>query len=415
MHPMLPPNWPPLPPNLAGIPHGLLQQFQFQQLTNIQRQLAMQQQQLVQQQQQQGGSPTSTPGPSQPQRAESPDAADRNGNGRHHRVWEQDNGQNAEGRAGPSSPWGGDGAAAAVAAAAAAVQAAAAAIAASNGNGEEAKPKKREGEGEVPGANPEEAMQTPAHAASSLPMTPFMPQQQQGKLNQNFNELFAQGRLPFPGGNPLAAAALANANRLPYLLAAAGLAQSVDRQGGPNPFFQIEAIRAAARAQLAANGGQQFHDPNNPDMKHPLMSPLAPLTLLGPELLGSPGSPGSSADSRRKRRPSRLYTCNYPGCNKQFTRNFNLQSHAKTHDPDREKPFVCPECAKGFWRKVDLERHDTVHTKVKGHQCPRCDKKFTRKDALQRHVGAKRCAAVKQGLQGLGLPQEEIDRGMGEM
>ena len=244
-------------------------------------------------------------------------------------------------------------------------------------------------------------------------MTPFMPPQQ-GKLPPNLNDFFAQSRLPFPGGANLAGiAALYAANRIPQLQILASLA--AERQAGGNPFFTNPAAVEAFRRAQAQLVGAHMQDPNNPDMKNALLNPLGPLSLLSPDMLGSPGSPGGSADSRRKRRPSRLYTCNYPGCNKQFTRNFNLQSHAKTHDPDREKPFVCPECGKGFWRKVDLERHDTVHTKVKGHQCPRCDKKFTRKDALQRHVGAKRCAAAKAGMQPAGLPQEEMDRSMGEV
>ncbi|UZJ53806.1 hypothetical protein CBS101457_003126 [Exobasidium rhododendri] len=55
-------------------------------------------------------------------------------------------------------------------------------------------------------------------------------------------------------------------------------------------------------------------------------------------------------------------------CEKQFDRAFNLRTHALTHiDPDdRDKPFMCPwsECAKGFSRKYDAERHyRSVHLK----------------------------------------------------
>ena len=38
---------------------------------------------------------------------------------------------------------------------------------------------------------------------------------------------------------------------------------------------------------------------------------------------------------------------------------FNLKVHMKTHDPNRERPFVCPEsdCGYGFTRVNDLTRH----------------------------------------------------------
>ena len=55
-------------------------------------------------------------------------------------------------------------------------------------------------------------------------------------------------------------------------------------------------------------------------------------------------------------------------CSKHFDRAFNLRTHAMTHiDPDdRDKPFSCPwaDCAKGFSRKYDAERHyRSVHIK----------------------------------------------------
>ncbi|KAJ3034535.1 hypothetical protein HDV00_004948 [Rhizophlyctis rosea] len=427
MPPMLP-GWPPMAGSLPPAFQAQLQQFQLQQVQQLQRQLALHTQQLQQQQQHAQTPPHQLPGQAgqgQISRLQETEEGDR----KHHRVWEQDNGAQTpdangtpRGQQGlPPLPWTGDGAAAAVAAAAAAVQAAAAAVAAANMGGEDGK-KKRPGEdgyesGDQQGGSDNESSPS-AHPPAPASLHPSYLPTPQGKIPANINELIASGRLPF---NPLMGAALANANRLPYLLAAAAAANADLRQQGGNPFFPggaaaLNAIRAAAQAQLAA-GGHGMHDPTGSgDVKHPtILTPLTPLTLLPHESLGllggSPGSTPGSAESRRKRRPSRLYTCNYPGCNKQFTRNFNLQSHAKTHDPDREKPFVCPECSKGFWRKVDLERHDTVHTKVKGHQCPRCDKKFTRKDALQRHVGAKRCAAVK-GLAGLLTQAEDAERGI---
>lgn len=66
---------------------------------------------------------------------------------------------------------------------------------------------------------------------------------------------------------------------------------------------------------------------------------------------------GGSGSVKRKRRPTKVYACTFPGCSRVFTRHFNLQTHMKTHDPNREKPFTCDICDKAFGRKVDRDRH----------------------------------------------------------
>lgn len=90
--------------------------------------------------------------------------------------------------------------------------------------------------------------------------------------------------------------------------------------------------------------------------------------------------------------PVRRFSCKHPGCDKAFARLFNLNTHAKTHDPNREKPFACKECAKSFARKHDLFRHEaSVHRGERLFTCKRCSKPFSRKDALRRHVAIKGC------------------------
>ncbi|KAH9021691.1 hypothetical protein EDB83DRAFT_2431135 [Lactarius deliciosus] len=56
------------------------------------------------------------------------------------------------------------------------------------------------------------------------------------------------------------------------------------------------------------------------------------------------------------------YVCNH--CGHQSARKHNLKTHMETHNPNRERPFVCPEndCGQPFTRRHDLKRHlESMH------------------------------------------------------
>ncbi|KAH8977916.1 hypothetical protein EDB92DRAFT_676345 [Lactarius akahatsu] len=56
------------------------------------------------------------------------------------------------------------------------------------------------------------------------------------------------------------------------------------------------------------------------------------------------------------------YVCNH--CGHRSARKHNLKTHMETHNPNRERPFVCPEndCGQPFTRKHDLKRHlESMH------------------------------------------------------
>ncbi|KAJ1560375.1 hypothetical protein HK096_008990 [Nowakowskiella sp. JEL0078] len=81
------------------------------------------------------------------------------------------------------------------------------------------------------------------------------------------------------------------------------------------------------------------------------------------------------------------YRCDIPGCEKMFTRRYNLKSHHLSIHAG-ERPFGCPNCTSSFSRQHDLKRHvRSVHSDTRPHKCPHCTLTFARSDALKRHLG----------------------------
>ena len=50
-------------------------------------------------------------------------------------------------------------------------------------------------------------------------------------------------------------------------------------------------------------------------------------------------------------------------CNKSYLRETHLQAHARSHLPDSDRPFECPEggCSKRFWTVQHLKVHESTH------------------------------------------------------
>ncbi|GAA5844753.1 hypothetical protein JCM11251_002269 [Rhodosporidiobolus azoricus] len=69
----------------------------------------------------------------------------------------------------------------------------------------------------------------------------------------------------------------------------------------------------------------------------------------------SAGGAGGQGGARRGKEGEKKFVCPHPSCGRAFARNFNLQSHIKSHQGIRE--FKCPECDKLFARKHDCTRH----------------------------------------------------------
>ncbi|KAJ1531227.1 hypothetical protein HK096_007521 [Nowakowskiella sp. JEL0078] len=82
------------------------------------------------------------------------------------------------------------------------------------------------------------------------------------------------------------------------------------------------------------------------------------------------------------------YPCDHIGCNKSYTRKYNLISHQlSAHSHIR--PYSCPVsgCSASFSRPHDLRRHTrSIHSAYRPYKCSNCDMTFARSDALKRHT-----------------------------
>ena len=84
---------------------------------------------------------------------------------------------------------------------------------------------------------------------------------------------------------------------------------------------------------------------------------------------------------------SKLFKCEFPGCEKSFMKLTNLRKHNKSHSKNK-KIYFCPfeGCNKSFTASYSVTLHYRIHTGNKPFQCVICGKKFFDKANWQYHV-----------------------------
>ncbi|KAF1769128.1 hypothetical protein GCK72_000942 [Caenorhabditis remanei] len=115
------------------------------------------------------------------------------------------------------------------------------------------------------------------------------------------------------------------------------------------------------------------------DESSPSVSPSTTVTTYS-----TPSSPDRKAKTKFGSYPP---ACQCKVCGKEFSRQWLLQGHLRTHTG--EKPFQCEICCKRFADKSNLRAHVQTHSGTKPHKCSRCGKSFALKSYLSKHEESK--------------------------
>jgi uncharacterized Zn-finger protein len=120
-------------------------------------------------------------------------------------------------------------------------------------------------------------------------------------------------------------------------------------------------------------------------------TPVAVQSNKPTQMSSMPQASSSRGESTRKSSSDsvkRIHECNYPGCNKVYTKSSHLKAHQSQRSHIGEKPYAClwEGCTWRFARSDELTRHYRKHTGARPFKCQICGRAFTRSDHLTLHL-----------------------------
>lgn len=119
-------------------------------------------------------------------------------------------------------------------------------------------------------------------------------------------------------------------------------------------------IKKEAAESPPLDTSSTLHSPAN---FPPVTSPTKPKKERKPRSLSENPKPKAPRNPNTNPK-AKTIACPHPGCNKVFSRLYNMRTHTEIHSPNRTKDHACPECGLAFSRRHDMYRHQrNIHSK----------------------------------------------------